>query len=127
KLLLKLRDRGAYRKYKAALVRYKSYVRREAKIKQFLQEDSFLNPNKIKQIADENGFVTVSHAGNAGDIIYALPTLRKMQEITGKPIHLYLCINKPNDINPLFSHPLGNVMLNEKMAAMLMPLLNSVP
>ena len=62
------------------------------------------------------------HSGNAGDIIYALPTIRALSKNSQAIIHLKLDVYAPNGGHP---HPLGNVMLNRKMFSMLRPLLEA--
>lgn len=60
------------------------------------------------------------HAGNAGDIIYALPAIRALAGAEGAMLHLELDVpmkeSQPN-------HPLGGVQLNRKMYDLLAPLL----
>lgn len=68
--------------------------------------------------------VKIIHSGNAGDLIYSLPAMRKAAEIKGEKVHLYLHINVPAKYGSL-SHPMGNVQMNRKMAEMLIPLLMS--
>ena len=60
------------------------------------------------------------HSGNAGDLIYSLPTMFALAK--GKPIHLHLSLGMRGHYGKK-PHPLGNLMLNEKMVAMLQPLL----
>ena len=62
---------------------------------------------------------TWKHSGNAGDIIYMLPTIAKYSQ--GKPT-LYLNIDRPAQYAAGIEHPLRNVMLNEATAQMLVPL-----
>jgi hypothetical protein len=88
--------------------------------------------NKIVEINDtklplnhlrNRDHIAFKHAGNSGDIIYALPTL-----LAVNPSHqsnLYLHLEQSGFYRE--THPLGTVMLNEKVAAMLMPLLQSQP
>ena len=66
----------------------------------------------------------IIHSGNAGDLIYSLPAMRKASEIKGQKVHLYLHINVAAKYGSL-SHPMGNVQMNRKMAEMLVPLLMS--
>lgn len=66
----------------------------------------------------------IIHSGNAGDLIYSLPAMRKAAELKGVKVHLYLHINVPAKYGN-FSHPMGNVQMNRQMAEMLMPLLLS--
>ena len=68
--------------------------------------------------------VKIIHSGNAGDLIYSLPAMRKASQIHGKPIHLYLRINVTGQYGGM-NHPLGNVQMSHQMAEMLIPLLVS--
>ena len=68
--------------------------------------------------------VKIIHSGNAGDLIYSLPAMRKAAKLKGEKVHLYLHINVPAKYGNL-SHPMGNVQMNRQMAEMLVPLLIS--
>lgn len=68
--------------------------------------------------------VKIIHSGNAGDLIYSLPAMRKASELKGEKVHLYLHINVVAKYGNM-SHPMGNVQMNKKMAEMLVPLLMS--
>jgi hypothetical protein len=65
---------------------------------------------------------TFKHSGNAGDIIYALPTLQTLSQ--DAKASLYLHLNQKADYGKM-QHPLGNVMLNEGILQRLMPLLQA--
>jgi hypothetical protein len=67
--------------------------------------------------------IKIAHGGNAGDLIYSLPAMHKASQISGQPVELILRTNVPGKYN--FQHPLGSVQMNDKMAAMLEPLLLS--
>ncbi len=84
-----------------------------------------LTPTKILALAATTEVLNFSHSGNSGDIIYALPVLKKVSQLTGKPVNLYLELNRPLMISKHYAHPLGNVMLNERMARSLIPLIAS--
>lgn len=60
---------------------------------------------------------TFKHSGNAGDIIYIIPTIAQF-----KDPELYMNIDRPADYAAGLNHPLKNVMLNEATAQMLFPL-----
>ena len=60
---------------------------------------------------------TFKHSGNAGDIIYMLPTIQQHRGST-----LYLNPNRPAQYAAGLTHPGGAVMLNEQMCEMLKPL-----
>jgi hypothetical protein len=64
----------------------------------------------------------MKHSGNAGDIIYALPSIYALAK--GKPVHLLLKLNQKG-VYGKEGHPLGNVMLNQNMFDMISPLLLS--
>lgn len=64
------------------------------------------------------------HSGNAGDIIYSLPAAIAL---AGKGhIHFHLQTGQKGHYGKK-AHPLGNLMLNEKMVEMLQPLLTTQP
>ncbi len=64
--------------------------------------------------------VSVKHSGNSGDIIYSLPYVKGIAN--GNDVKLFLHANQPVDFSDQFKHPLGRLMLNEKMIRMLQPL-----
>lgn len=67
--------------------------------------------------------IKFKHSGNAGDILYSLPAIRKACENRNDKAILYLNLDQPANYVQGFVHPLGNVMLNKYMATMLKPLL----
>lgn len=73
----------------------------------------------------ENRPIHFKHSGNCGDIIYSIPTMKAIAE--KEKIFLHLHIDQPASYSKHVRHPLGNVMLNRKMADMLTPLLASQP
>jgi hypothetical protein len=64
------------------------------------------------------------HSGNAGDIIYSIPTAYAIANNATIHYHLSLGMKGVYGNSP---HPLGNLMLNEKMVEMLTPLLTTQP
>lgn len=69
--------------------------------------------------------VHFKHSGNCGDIIYAIPAMKAIAGEEGICLHLH--IDQPAGYAKHFKHPLGNVMLNKKVADMLTPLLQAQP
>ncbi len=65
------------------------------------------------------------HSGNCGDIIYALPALYALS--ANGDANLYLHLHQPAKYSKVFSHPLGDVTLNDSMFDRLRPLLLSQP
>lgn len=63
------------------------------------------------------------HSGNAGDIIYSLNAIRSACELNDMDAVLFLKLDEPIVLHPMFKHPLGNVMLNKYMFDNLKPLL----
>ncbi len=122
KLWLKFTDRAAYKAYKWDL-------------KNFEKDnfyDSYAGSGRLSTLPQivaageaNQGELNVSHSGNAGDVIYSLTALKKIHEMTGLKINIFLNLNQPLNMVGFRSHPLGNVMLNEKMAEMLRPLLTA--
>ncbi|MDB4924353.1 hypothetical protein [Mucilaginibacter sp.] len=125
KLWLKHTDKRGYKEYKWQLVNYK-----DVEFKRFITGNQRLsNFPQIKEHALANGKLNLNHSGNAGDIIYALPTIREIHELTGVPVNLYFTLNRPMIFaeGVTHSHALGGVMLNQKMIDMLVPLIKSQP
>jgi hypothetical protein len=123
KLWLKYSDKQAYKLYKWNLKNA-----RQAEVSHsFHTEGKLSTPDQLIQEGRKAGYISVSHSGNAGDVIFALPTLKKLHELSGLPVHLYLKLDQPLNMTGFSSHPLGNVMLNQKMAGMLLPLLDAQP
>jgi len=63
------------------------------------------------------------HSGNAGDIIYSLNSIRSACKLHDKDAVLFLKLDEPIQLHPMFKHPLGGVMLNKYMFDNLKPLL----
>ncbi|RYE17172.1 MAG: hypothetical protein EOP45_16275 [Sphingobacteriaceae bacterium] len=122
KYILKYKDRNLYKQYKWEL---NNYTEQEA-LNFFTGEDRLDTQEKIIEIAQKDKLLNIVHSGNSGDVIYALPTIKKIAEVTGVPINLYLRLNQPLIMSGYSSHPMGNVMINQPMAEMLYPLLNSL-
>ena len=121
KLILKYTDRPAYKIYKWELANYK-----DIEFKRFLTGAMRLsNLNRIKEYANANKELNFNHSGNAGDIVYAFAIIKKIHELTGVPCNLYFRLNQPLLISAGYKHPLGNVMLNQKMVDMLIPLIQA--
>ncbi|HWZ04342.1 MAG TPA: hypothetical protein VNX40_12080, partial [Mucilaginibacter sp.] len=123
KYWLKYTDKASYKTYKWELSNY-----RNPGLAEFLTGVNRLtNVNQIKDAASSNKKLNFNHSGNAGDIIYALPTLKKIYETLQVPVNLYLRKDQPLNMGHIRNHPLGNVMLNDKVIDMLMPLIGSQP
>jgi hypothetical protein len=111
KWYLKYTDRPAYLDYKRTLKDYEFYHRTKK-----LQQPVIDHP--FKEIT------SFKHSGNSGDIIYSLPAVYELAK-NGKA-RFYFDVNQPAQYHHMY-HPLGNVMLSQKMADMLQPLLLHQP
>jgi len=121
KLWLKHTNRPLYKDYKWELANYT-----QQEFNSFITGTNRLTSlEKIRSFAKAHGFINICHSGNAGDIIYALPTLKQIHLQTGAPVNLFLRLGKPLILSGYKSHPMGNVKLNQKMAEMLIPLIKS--
>ncbi|MCC8408375.1 hypothetical protein LJ707_05500 [Mucilaginibacter sp. UR6-1] len=120
---LKYTNREAYKLYKYNL----DASKRAEYAKTMFEHQHLFRMNDIVTKAQSNGSINFSHSGNSGDIIYSLPTIKKLHELTGLPVNLYLKINQPMQLAKGYTHPLGNVMLNQKMAELLIPLVAAQP
>ncbi|MFT3910212.1 MAG: hypothetical protein QM737_12355 [Ferruginibacter sp.] len=110
KFFLKYTNRPAYINYRAA--------RRNIKLnKRFFNGTETFDRSLITHAYKER--TSFKHSGNCGDIIYSLPAVWELAK-NGKAEY-YLQIDQPTRYNN--HHPLKNVMLNQKMAEMLKPLL----
>lgn len=115
KIWLKISDPQRYRAYKNHL--------KELQQQEFVNSTQIFDVDSILEKTSGNETVRVLHSGNSGDIIYSLPTLKRLSELTGKKIDFHFKLDQPLNINPHYKHPLGNIMLNKNMAEMLTPLL----
>lgn len=95
----------------------------------FSNPEAYKNYKYLKRLKDlpypafdieKDDHYSFKHSGNAGDIIYAIPAMIALAK--GKPIHLYLETDRPGHYGK-YPHPLGGMMLNQKMVDMLTPLL----
>jgi len=123
KLWLKYTDRPAYKTYKWDLVNYKGQQYTNV----LIGAGKLTDISKIKAVTNVSHQLNLTHSGNAGDIIYALPTIKKIQEITGARMDIYFKLGRTVILPNYNTHPLGNVMLNEKMANLLFPLIRAQP
>jgi len=125
KTWLKYTNRGKYKEYKELLHYYTEYNNAYAQINNFVSAGKDLTVNEIFEKARNNFEINIIHSGNAGDIIYSLPVVKRLSEMTFKPVNFLLKLDERLDLLPGDSHPLNNVMLNQKMADNLAPLLNA--
>jgi len=119
KLFLKFTNKTKYKQYKWE---YKNYLLKE--FSSFLTGDNKLNTaDKIIKFCLSHNELNINHSGNIGDIVYALPTIKRIYELTGAAINLYLKTGMPNLFPEFMSHPLGNQRLNQEMVYMITPLI----
>jgi hypothetical protein len=123
KIWLKFIDKPEYKRYKNSLNYHRGIEHDLKRLSDYVATNEIFYLEKIKQHALSGSMINFSHSGNAGDIIYSLPSLKSISEALGIPVRLFLKLNQPLDLPDGFSHPLGNVMLNNAMASMLLPLL----
>lgn len=121
KVWYKFTNTEKYKKYK----QFYSHHKLTNKLQKF--EDAGLNTTleEIVSKSKNSSEINVLHNGNAGDIIYSLPLIKKLNELTDKPVSLILKINEPLTIGNGYEHPLGSVILNQKMVDNLAPLLEA--
>ena len=105
KLILRQRDYDKYKDYK--------YGER-------LKKTNFFTGLDYPEQAAYN----FKHSGNAGDIIYSIPAALAIAQKAAVHYHLALGMKGVYGKSP---HPLGNLMLTEKMVTMLAPLLLANP
>lgn len=61
------------------------------------------------------------HSGHLGDIIYSLPVIKELAKT--HTCNLYIASDVAVEVKNYYRHPAGNVMLNNKLIAKLLPLL----
>ncbi len=84
--------------------------------------ENYWSADRLKAIVASDHALTFSHAGNAGDVIYALPAMRALAR--GRPAALVLKVG----LTAFYAegvHPLGNVRMDDRTARMLIPLLSA--
>jgi hypothetical protein len=119
RLWFKLTDKEAFKSYK----RNYSHHKVTNKLQNFVGAGLDVTIDEILERSASSPTINVFHTGNAGDIIYALPVIKKLFEIAAKPVSLLLKTGEPLSIGDGYEHPLGAVMLNEAMVNYLSPLL----
>ncbi|MGZ3763306.1 MAG: hypothetical protein ACXVB0_13820 [Mucilaginibacter sp.] len=117
----KFTDREKYKLYKYRLHYHNTYSR----IHKFAAENKDITLNEIFESINDKDKINLVHSGNAGDIIYSLPVVKKLHEMTSIPVNFMLKLNEPLEVFPGDTHPLGKVMLDQTMADNLKELLIS--
>jgi hypothetical protein len=123
RLWFKMTDKEAFKHYK----RNYSHHKITSKLKDFVAAGLDTTVDEILLRAAGEKRINVFHTGNAGDIIYALPVIKKLHEQTGKPVTLLLKTGEPLTIGDGYEHPLGAVMLDKTMVDLLAPLISGQP
>jgi len=67
--------------------------------------------------------IAFKHSGNTGDIIYALAGIKAVCDKMDSKAVLYIWLDRPGFYYEGAKHPLGNVIMNQYMYDMLVPLL----
>ena len=97
----------------------KNKRRLEEKIK-FYNSHIYDKIVEIQKKIENNKNLSFLHSGHLGDIMYSLPVIKELSK--SHTCNLYIQINKPVTTQYI-SHPYGNVLLNEKVVNLLLPLL----
>jgi len=121
KIWFKFTNTEKFKEYK----QHYSHRKITSKLNKFANAGLDVTIDDILQRIQNEAEVNVLHNGNAGDIIYSMPLLKKLHEITAKPVNLILKINEPLTIGNGYEHPLGTVMLNREMIDGLSPLITA--
>ncbi|PJJ83638.1 hypothetical protein [Mucilaginibacter auburnensis] len=119
KLYLKYTNRVKYKEYKWEIANNKN-LNFSARVNSSGRLNSL---SKIKAITAHTTELNLVHGGHAGDIIYTLPTIKRLWELTQTKINLFLKTDRPANLPNYATHPGGGIMLNSKMASMLIPLI----
>jgi len=100
---------------------YKIFLNKKENIKIF--KNKFENKlNNIQNNIKNKNELSFLHSGHSGDIINALPVIKELSK-THK-CNLYIQINKPLNLS-YHKHPAGNVLIDERIFNLLLPLLKN--
>ena len=100
KLYLKYTNKPKYKEYKWELVNNKQLQFTNA----LTGSDRLNSIKKITDVTDVKHRLNLIHSGNAGDIIYALPTIKRLKEIFHGPILKTLKVTLQKIGKMLFQH-----------------------
>ena len=100
---------------------YKIFLKKEENIKIFKNSFEKKLDNIQNNIQNKNE-LSFLHSGHSGDIINALPVIKELSK-THK-CNLYIQINKPLNLS-YHKHPAENVLIDERIFNLLLPLLKS--
>lgn len=120
KLILKIFNRKAYREYK-------ENIKRQHDPKFLFVENSRISVQNVNNLKELKAGATLNfcHSGHAGDIIYSLPTLKKIAELKQIRVNLYLKVGQTAELPSHYhTHPQGMFLLNEGTASNLISLVN---
>lgn len=122
KLWLKISNKKQYKQYKKELNdsrTVQAFISRHNDLREVVKK----NIKTIESISAQGKPLNFLHSGNAGDIIYSLPVLKKIYETSGIKQNIFLQLDQPLIMPEHYHHPLGGTMLNSHMANMLIPLI----
>ncbi|WP_313805199.1 hypothetical protein [Flavobacterium sp.] len=114
KFWFRMFDKKQYHDYKVSLKEQKYLDRFNVSLKN--------EYNKIWKAVENEEELNFKHSGHLGDILYALPVIKELSK--NKKCNLYLHTNQSEGGN-YYKHPSGNIMLSNRSAQMLLPLLES--
>lgn len=117
-LKLKAKSKSEYKELKGAYRAIEEYGKR---MEEFVKRAHEVLPPVTE--LPLNRPINVKHSGQLGDIIYCIPAMNTFGGTHG--INLYLHLNQPVKQEPFWSHPLGDVLLNNKIYQMAEPLLKA--
>ena len=104
----------------------KKYTEYKYKKKQKIKLDFYntvikIKLDKIDKSLANNKDLSFSHSGHLGDLIYSLPLIKELSK--KYTCNFFVNINKKNKTPYYSDHPSGDVMINERTARLLLPLL----
>lgn len=78
---------------------------------------------KIRQALTEESEINFKHSGHIGDLVYALPVIKEIAKT--KKCNLYIRVNHSLGKKAYYKHPSGNIMINDRIFSMALPLLET--
>lgn len=107
---------------KTAYLEYKVYLKDQKLIKKYASnfESHIKSINRAVDSKKELNFI---HSGHMGDLLYALPVIKELAK--ERKCNLFIRSNRTLGKKGYYKHPAGNIMINDRIYSMLLPLLQN--
>lgn len=107
---------------KPLYLEYKIFLKDQKMIKKYKSKFE-QEITRISQAIDSKEELNFKHSGHIGDLMYALPVIKELAKT--KKCNLYIQLNYKIGRKGYYKHPAGNIMINERIYNMILPLLEN--